>query len=46
MFSRLAGLGAYIYFHWKSSSADNSAESRTVDLTPATQEKQRNPFDF
>ena len=45
-FLGLAGFGTYIYSHWKCSSADNSAESRTVDLTPATQEKERDPFDF
>ena len=47
-FVSLAGLGVYVYFHWKSSSAGASAKTHAVNITPVkhTQLNERDPFDF
>ena len=47
-FVGLAGLGVYIYFHWKSSSAEASAKTHAVNIKPVkhTQQNERDPFDF
>lgn len=46
-FVGLAGLGVYIYFHWKSGSAE-AVKTQAVTLTPVKLSKQneRHPFDL